>query len=235
VTAVKTTNTGFTLAEVALVLVVVGLLLGGVMKAQEMVVQAKIKHVIADINGVSAAMYAYHDRYRALPGDDKGSGRWGLTPPPSAGNGVIEGKYASNSATDESRLVWEHLRRADFVAGSGSENPFNAVFGKIGVQTGDGSGASPAGVLGTAANTNLVTGLLLCTANLPDKIAISVDAQLDDGKGRTGSVRANKTTDKENQGNGNGNAGWNAIVTEVADDYAEDGVTTYMVCRQILL
>jgi hypothetical protein len=48
-------------------------------------------------------------------------------------------------------------------------------------------------------------------------------------------VRANRTTDKENQGNGNGNAGWNPIVTEVADDYAEDGVTTYMVCRQILL
>lgn len=59
---VKTTNTGFTLAEVALVLIVVGLLLGGIMKGQEMVAQAKIKHAIADINGVCAAMYAYHDR-----------------------------------------------------------------------------------------------------------------------------------------------------------------------------
>jgi prepilin-type N-terminal cleavage/methylation domain-containing protein len=66
VTALKTADTGFTLAEVALVLVVVGLLLGGIVKTQEMVVQSKIKHVIADINGVSAAMYAYHDRYRAL-------------------------------------------------------------------------------------------------------------------------------------------------------------------------
>jgi type II secretory pathway pseudopilin PulG len=231
----KTTNTGFTLAEVALVFVIVGLLLGGIMKGQEMVVQAKIKHAIADTTGVSAAMYAYHDRYRALPGDDKGSGRWGLTPPPSAGNGVIEGKYASNSATDESRLVWEHLRRAGFVAGSGNENPFNVVFGKIGVQTGDGSGASPGGVLGTSGNTDLFTGLMVCTASLPDKIAISVDAHLDDGKGRTGSVRANITQDQENQGNGNGNAGWNPIVKDVADDYAEDGVTTYMVCRQILL
>ena len=231
----KTTNTGFTLAETAIVLVTVGLVLGGVLKAQELVVQSKIKHVIADITGVSAAMYAYHDRYRALPGDDKGAGRWGLAPPSSAGNGVIEGTYASTAPTDESRLVWEHLRRAGFVAGTGSENPFNAHVGKIGVQPGDGSSASPAGVLGTAANTDLFTGLLLCTANLPDKIAISVDAQLDDGKGRTGSVRANRTTDKENQGNGNGNAGWNPIVKEVADDYAEDGVTTYMVCRQILL
>ena len=234
-TNLKTTNTGFTLAEVAVALVIVGLLFSGILKAQEMVAQSKIKHTIADISGVSAAMYAYRDRYRALPGDDKGSGRWGLTPPASAGNGIIEGTYASKAPTDESRLVWEHLRRAGFVAGSGSENPFNAVFGKIGVQTGDGSGASPAGVLGTAANTEPFTGLMVCTANLPDKIAISVDAQLDDGKGRTGSVRANKTTDKENQGNGNGNSGWNPIVANVADDYLEDGVTTYMVCRQILL
>ena len=61
-------------------LVVVGLLLGGIMEAQEMVTQPKIKHAIADINGVSAAMYGYHDRYRALPGDDKGLSRASLMP-----------------------------------------------------------------------------------------------------------------------------------------------------------
>jgi hypothetical protein len=238
VTALKTTNTGFTLAETALVLVVAGLVLGGVLKGQELVVQSKIKHVIADITGVSAAMYAYHDRYRALPGDDKGAGRWGLTPPSSAGNGVIEGIYTSSAPTDESRLVWEHLRRAGFVAGDGSENPFNAVFGKTGVQTGDGSGASPGGVLGTAANTELFTGLMICTANLPDKIALSADAQMDDGKGRTGSVRANRATYHQNNGKGKGKGGDGGnptAVKEVADDYTEDGVTTYVVCRQILL
>ena len=42
----KTTNTGFTLAETAIVLVTVGLVLGGVLKAQELVVQSKIKRVI---------------------------------------------------------------------------------------------------------------------------------------------------------------------------------------------
>jgi prepilin-type N-terminal cleavage/methylation domain-containing protein len=234
----KTTNTGFTLAEVAIVLVIVGLVLGGVLKAQELVVQSKIKHVIADITGVSAAMYAYHDRYRALPGDDKGSGRWALTPPSSAGNGVIEGTYASTAPTDESRLVWEHLRRAGFVAGDGSENPFNVLFGPIGVQTGDGSGASPGGVLGTAANTELFTGLMLCTAKLPDKVALSVDAQMDDGKGKTGSVRANRATYHQNNGKGKGKGGDGdnpTAVKEVADDYTEDGVTTYVVCRQILL
>jgi hypothetical protein len=180
----------------------------------------------------------YHDRYRALPGDDKGSGRWALTPPSSAGNGVIEGTYASSAPTDESRLVWEHLRRAGFVAGTGSENPFNAQFGKIGVQTGDGSSASPAGVLGTAANTQLFTGLMLCTAKLPDKVALSVDAQMDDGQGRTGSVRANIATmddGKKGKGKGKGNNGGNPALRQVADNYVEDRVTTYVVCRQILL
>jgi hypothetical protein len=65
--ALKTTNTGFTLAETALVLVVTGLVLGGVLKGQELVVQSRIKHVIADMTGVSAAVYAYHDRYGGAP------------------------------------------------------------------------------------------------------------------------------------------------------------------------
>ena len=237
-TTMKTTNSGFTLAETALVLVVAGLVLGGVLKGQELVVQSLIKNVIADMTGVSAAMYAYNDRYRALPGDDKSSQRWGLTPPSTAGNGVIEGTYASTAPTDESRLFWEHLRRAGFVVGDGSENPFNAVFGKTGVQTGDGSGASPGGVLGSAADTELFTGLMLCTAKLPDKMALSVDAQMDDGKGKTGNVRANIATiddGNKGKGKGKGSGGGNSSLRQVADDYLENGVTTYVVCRQMLL
>ena len=218
----KSAQKGFTLVEIAIVLVIIGLLLGGILKGQEMITQAKIKNVIADVTGVSAAMYGYQDRYRALPGDDKGSGRWGLTPPGSAGNGVIEGAYQSSTATDESRLFWDHLRRAGFVSGSGDENPFNAVSGKTGVQTGDGSGATPGGVLGTAASTQLFTGLILCTANLPDKIAISVDSQMDDGKGKAGGVRAKK-----------GGANPALVVNEAADEYSEDGVSTYVACRQM--
>ena len=219
----KVTQKGFTLVEIAIVLVIIGLLLGGILKGQEMITQAKIKNVIADVTGVSAAMYGYQDRYRALPGDDKGANRWsGVTPPASAGNGVIEGTYNSTTAGDESRLFWDHLRRAGFVSGSGEENPFNAVSGKTGVQTGDGSGATPGGVLGTAASTQLFTSLILCTANLPDKIAISVDSQMDDGKGKAGSVRAKK-----------GGANPTLVVNDAADEYAEDGVSTYVVCRQM--
>jgi hypothetical protein len=76
---------------------------------------------------------------------------------------------------------------------------------------------------------------MLCTAKLPDKVALSVDAQMDDGIGRTGSVRANRATYHQNNGKGKGSGGNPTAVKEVADDYTEDGVTTYVVCRQILL
>jgi hypothetical protein len=33
-----------------------------------MITQAKIKNVIADFSGISAAYYGYQDRYRAIPG-----------------------------------------------------------------------------------------------------------------------------------------------------------------------
>ena len=122
------------------VLVIIGLLLGGILKGQEMITQAKIKNVIADISGVSAAMYGYQDRYRALPGDDKLANRWsGVTVPGTAGDGTIEGTYIA-AATAESMLFWDHLRRAGFISGgSGADNPFNAVNGKMGVQTSDGT------------------------------------------------------------------------------------------------
>jgi prepilin-type N-terminal cleavage/methylation domain-containing protein len=214
---------GFTLVEIAIVLVIIGLLLGGILKGQEMITQAKIKNVIADMSGVSAAMYGYQDRYKALPGDDKLADRWGIALSASPGNGVIEGKY-SDAATAETMLFWDHLRRAGFVSGTGATNPFNAVSGKMGVQTGDGSGVNPKGVLGEAAKDKMFTGLIMCSANLPDKIAISVDAQMDDGDGKKGSVRAQKQDAGPNPDLASEGAG---------ATYSEDGVSSYVVCRQM--
>jgi prepilin-type N-terminal cleavage/methylation domain-containing protein len=220
---------GFTLVEIAIVLVIIGLLLGGILKGQEMITQAKIKNVIADISGVSAAMYGYQDRYRALPGDDKLAARWtGATA--GDGDGVIGGTYTA-AAPAESVLFWDHLRRAGFISGgSGTDNPFNAVNGKMGVQTSDGTAPGSvtfkAGVLSDGADPPAIptvfTSLLLCSANLPDKIAISVDAQMDDGDGKNGNVRAAKQ-DSPNP----------TSLKTAADAYVEDGVSTFLVCRQM--
>jgi prepilin-type N-terminal cleavage/methylation domain-containing protein len=205
---------GFTLVEIAIVLVIIGLLLGGILKGQEMITQAKIKNVIADMSGVSAAMYGYQDRYKALPGDDNkagtASGRWGAAAGNGNGDGIVNGKWTE--AAKESRYYWDHLRRAGFISGSGDENPFNAVSGKMGVQSANGVDAT--GVLGDGTTT--FTSLILCSGNLPDKVAISVDAQMDDGLGKKGSVRAIKNA---------------ADIGATAEDYSEDGVSSYVVCR----
>src|SRR5258706_1069845 len=172
---------GFTLVEIAIVLVIIGLLLGGILKGQEMITQAKIKNVIADFSGISAAYHGYVDRYKKIPGDDPcaggvvttgncgtTTGRWtGATA--GTGNGIVAGLYNSTTATDESRLWWDHLRRAGFVSGVGDQQPFNALTGQIGVQTGDGAGAASLG--SDAAGTGGLSRLVISPAGHPDKIA----------------------------------------------------------------
>src|SRR5574341_659519 len=105
----KTKQKGFTLVEIAIVLVIIGLLLGGILKGQEMITQAKIKNVIADFSGVSAAYHGYQDRYRRIPGDDgDANGRWtlGIAAPASGAfnDGIVSGGYATTTANEESRL-----------------------------------------------------------------------------------------------------------------------------------
>src|SRR5258706_550760 len=126
----KSIEGGFTLVEIAIVLVIIGLLLGGILKGQEMITQARIKNAINDFNGVVTAITSYQDRYRALPGDDKGATtRWAAQAPAAGanqGDGVITGAYNANNTggtnsapagTAESNLFWQHLRIAGFVAG----------------------------------------------------------------------------------------------------------------------
>src|SRR3569832_2207594 len=60
---------GFTLIEIAIVLVIIGLLLGGVLKGQELITGARVRNLIQQQDGVKAAYFGFLDRYRSLPGD----------------------------------------------------------------------------------------------------------------------------------------------------------------------
>ena len=207
---------GFTLVEIAIVLVIIGLLLGGILKGQEMITQAKINNVINDFNGLSAAVNSYRDRYRMLPGDDNGADtRWGL---PAAqkgdGNGVVAGKY-NDTAGAESQLFWLHLRQAGFVPGGGMDQPRNATAGLIGVQTGDAAGGSALGTF---------TSLIVCSTSIPDKVAGAVDAQMDDGRPNTGQLRAYQ---------GAANADVLAAAPAIANNIYGEAGTTYNFCQPI--
>jgi prepilin-type N-terminal cleavage/methylation domain-containing protein len=219
---------GFTLVEIAIVLVIIGLLLGGILKGQEMIVQAKIKNTISDFNGILAAYNGYIDRYRALPGDDTGAGRWTgatvVTAANGGGNSIIQGSFSSTADTDESRLFWQHLRLSGFVPGTGAAQPVNAHNGIVGVQTGQGpaQGASPS-VTAVFTNGGVgLAGVLICSSLVPDKVAIAVDNQTDDGAAVSGQVRAVQDTNPRP-----------TPPTNVTAAYAETGSATYVVCRAI--
>lgn len=168
-------QTGFTLIEIAIVLVIIGLLLGGVLKGQELITNSKIKRTANDFNGISAGIFSYMDRYNALPGDDPNAlARWGGTVAAGNGNGLIGGNAFAGNTNNESRQVWVHLRESGLVSGAGTALPNHAFGGRIGVQD------TPVATL---------TGNAICMEDIQGKIAEILDLQLDDGVGNTGEMQ----------------------------------------------
>ncbi|MCE9508030.1 MAG: prepilin-type N-terminal cleavage/methylation domain-containing protein [Alphaproteobacteria bacterium] len=63
-------QTGFTLVELAIVMVIIGLLIGGVLKGQQILYQARISSTIMQLNSVDGAAKTFYDTYNSsLPGD----------------------------------------------------------------------------------------------------------------------------------------------------------------------
>ena len=220
---------GFTLVEIAIVLVIISLLLGGVLKGQELIGGAKIRNMINDFSSVSSAIYAYQDRYKALPGDDRNAnGRWGTALANGNGDGLVNlvtdgavcNFYAAYANTNECALLWDHLRQAGFITGAvGSNAPTNAFGGVLGVQ--DGGDA-----LRTAAAGSGLKGPIICQSNVPDKAAIGIDNQLDDGNPTTGAIRALLQTTNNTP---------NAVNATAASgpNYVENGSNYYTLCKSL--
>ena len=229
---------GFTLIELAIVTMIVGLLIGGILKGQELVEQARAKNIINDFSGIAAAVLSYRDRYGALPGDDGTAGgptgRWSTFGAVSGnGDGRVGGGYhdlptaaeaadptsvtVDGSGNGESKLFWWHLRISGFVVGAqqgqGAVNiPTTSVGGVLGVQT----GSSVAGFF---------QGFMACGNDIPDRIALATDAQLDDLRASQGQIRGLR------QATTGGNPPPLTAGIPVTD-YVEDG-SRYILCRQI--
>ena len=185
-------QSGFTLVEIAIVLVIIGLLLGGILKGQELINSAKVKNLANDFRVIPTYIYAYQDKFKALPGDDSAAANHvtgataATTPASKQGNGVIDGAWNTSTQTDESYLFWQHVRLANLASGPTAASdaayvPKNAVGGDIGISSATSSQLQVAGMSGT---------YQICSKGILGKFVKQLDVQMDDGQPCTGSLRA---------------------------------------------
>lgn len=137
---------GFTLVELAIVLTIIGLLIGGILKGMEMMQNARANATIAEVKALGAAVTTFKDIYNAYPGDmllagrklrgcpgtngaacnpranqatsgDKIVGRPNWGPGWALQRNATRGLLGGNNVADETYLFWSHLLLADLIAG----------------------------------------------------------------------------------------------------------------------
>jgi len=125
-------QSGFTLVEIAIVLVIIGLLLGGILKGQELINSARVRNLADQNSGIQAAYFGFIDRYRQVPGDMDATAACeaiGVSNFAGANNdcanvvgGDAGGSLADNGAGPahfgEASALWAHLSAAGFIQGA---------------------------------------------------------------------------------------------------------------------
>ena len=207
---------GFTLVEMSIVLVIIGLIIGGILKGQEVIASARQKAVINQINAVRAATNTYFDRYRALPGDDptaatvidanltNGDGS-GIVGPAPASSGAIANN--ASGATGENYFFFDGLIAANLLNGGQVTNaastagfgisslPASPITGAgltimYGTHAGDGTNAS---TTKKAHWLRLHKGPATPVAAISPRTQQNIDAGIDDGLPDTGGIRGDNS------------------------------------------
>lgn len=180
----KQSQSGFTLVEIAIVLVIVGLILGGVLKGQQMINNAKVRNVVDQTTGIQAAVFAFQDRYRALPGDYSQAT---TNIPGVAGNGDGNGFVA---VAAEYGLFWQHLGVAGFISGSfDGVAAANNLACPVTTCPKNAFGGAMMYAWGANALASTNSHELRIGRNIPVGIVSEMDRKVDDGMPGTGSFR----------------------------------------------
>ena len=182
---------GFTLVEMAIVLVIIGLLLGGILKGQELITSARVCNIADQNSGVQAAYYGFIDRYRQVPGDWSATSAAQAIPGVTTG-GDADGRLDGNPPWVEALALWEQLSKSGFLQGNylgGNSQPNqndtnlaprNAFNGFL--MLFNSSDYIDAGT--PSVKLNLVLG-----AGIPVNVLAELDRKIDDGLPQTGVLR----------------------------------------------
>lgn len=182
---------GFTLIEIAIVLVIIGLLLGGVLKGQELINTARVRALNNSVDGITAAWFSFQDRYRAFPGDySRAAINLPGAPANGTGNGLVGKGVANADHPAERGLVWLHLEAAGYITGgyTGADiNLANFYDCKTEICPDNGFGTGMVinhGQDNRSATTDaheLITG-----QGIPVDVLAELDRKVDDGSADTG-------------------------------------------------
>ncbi len=197
-------NSGFTLVELSIVLVIIGLIIGGVLVGQEMIKAAEMRNFTSRIDQTNAAINVFRGKVGYLPGDvptARGTSL-GITPAPVAtanGNGILEGDTGTGDG--ERQLFWSQLAGQNLVpvgpngTGAGvADVGATSAYPLIGAVAAQGTGI---GILSdTTGRNHYFMGVTTSTtadftfgnAFTPAKAA-EIDFKLDNGEPSTGAVR----------------------------------------------
>ena len=130
----------FTLIEMSIVLVIIGLIVGSVLVGRNLIRAAEVRSIISDIEKFNTAANTFRGKYDCIPGDCatatnyfpavSGGCTGGGVPSVSAtcngnGNGVVDDTgFAGNSGYAETLLFWQHLALAGLIPGSYTGNSY---------------------------------------------------------------------------------------------------------------
>lgn len=140
---------GFTLLELSIVLVIIGLIIGGITAGQGLIRAAELNSVISDVNKYKVAINTFKLKYNALPGDmNNATAYWGeahATPATCKttastgtetcdgnGDGIVE---PTNTGSDEDLRAWQHLANAQITSGQYNGIQDATTYMDIGINT----------------------------------------------------------------------------------------------------